>query len=281
MPSQPAPRDALAQEVAAEFARLPAVLAVAPAAARTSGNHDARSDIDLYVYAREEVPVERRREIAERRGIRVEVDNRFWETGDEWDERDSGTHVDVMFRSPAFAEDSLARVLDRHEASLGYSTALWHNLRTSEVLFDRDGWMAGIKVSASRAYPDALAHAIIAKNWPLLRGVAGAYPKQIALAAQRGDIVAVNHRLAALLASAFDVLFALNRVPHPGEKRLLALAARLPLAPADLRSRVGAMLSLEAGSLERVPGHVEAFVDSLEQLLAQAHALPPRPTPGR
>jgi hypothetical protein len=84
----------------------------------------------------------------------------------------------------------------------------------------------------------------------------------------------MNHRLAALLASAFDVLFALNRVPHPGEKRLLELAARLPLAPADLRARVEAMLSFTAGSLERVPGHAEAFVDSLEGLLAQAHALP-------
>lgn len=141
----PVPREDLARAVAAELGRLPQVLAVAMAGSRTSGNHDARSDIDLYVSAREEVPVERRREIAERRGILVEVDNRFWETGDEWDERDSGMHIDVMFRSPAFAEDSLARVLDRHEASLGYTTALWHNLRTSEVLFDRDGWMAGIR----------------------------------------------------------------------------------------------------------------------------------------
>jgi hypothetical protein len=65
-------------------------------------------------------------------------------------------------------------------------------------------------------------------------------------------MVAINHRLAALRASAFDVLFALNRVPHPGEKRLLALASRLPLAPADLRSRVEAMLSFTPRSLERV-----------------------------
>lgn len=264
----------LAQEIAEELRRAPQVLAVAMAGSSTSGNRDARSDIDLYVYAPEEVPLGLRREIAERRGVQVELDNRFWETGDEWDERGSGIHVDVMFRSPAFAEDSLARVLDRHEASLGYSTALWHNLRTSKILLDRDGWLARVIASAGRPYPDALARAIIAKNWPLLRGVAGAYPKQIALAAQRDDAVAVNHRLAALLASAFDVLFALNRVPHPGEKRLLALASRLPLAPEDLRARVEAMLSFTPGSLDRVPGHVEAFVDSLERLLAEQHALP-------
>jgi hypothetical protein len=37
------------------------------------------------------------------------------------------------------------------------------------------------------------------------------------------------------------------------------------------------MLSFTAGALERVPGHVDAFVDALERLLAQAHALPAAP----
>ena len=159
-------------------------------------------------------------------------------------------------------------------AMAGSRTSGNHNLRTSEVLFDRDGWLARVKASADRAYPDELARAIIAKNWPLLRGAASAYPKQIALAAHREDLVAVNHRLAALLASAFDVLFALNRVTHPGEKRLLALASRLPLAPEDLRTRVELMLSFTSGSLESVPRSVEAFVDGLERLLSQEHALP-------
>ncbi len=47
------------------------------------------------------------------------------------------------------------------------------------------------------------------------------YRKQIELAIQRHDLVSRQHRVTALLASFFDVWFALERLPHPGEKRLL------------------------------------------------------------
>lgn len=74
----------------------------------------------------------------------------------------------------------------------------------------------------------------MAKNHPLLRDTAFSYLHQLEAAVRRGDAVSVQHRSAALLSSYFDVLFAANRVPHPGEKRLVErtpwLCRRLPVA---------------------------------------------------
>ncbi|HET7095512.1 MAG TPA: hypothetical protein VFI22_18620, partial [Thermomicrobiales bacterium] len=66
--------------------------------------------------------------------------------------------------------------------------------------------------------------AIVAKNHPILREARSRYRTPIQQAIDRRDAVSIQHRITALLASCFDVLFAINAVPHPGEKRLLACA---------------------------------------------------------
>ena len=53
-----------------------------------------------------------------------------------------------------------------------------------------------------------------------------AYPKQIKKALKRKDFVSINHRIAEFLASYFDLLFAINEVTHPGEKRLIQLCKK-------------------------------------------------------
>jgi hypothetical protein len=80
------------------------VEAVALAGSQASSVADERSDIDLYVYLRAELPMSVRASIAMSSAVYAEVDNQFWEPGDEWIDAETGIHVDVMFRSVGWIE---------------------------------------------------------------------------------------------------------------------------------------------------------------------------------
>lgn len=265
----------VAARVAAAFGNLAAVEAVAMAGSWLAGAADERSDADLYVYATEPPAMRERRAVASAFARRWEVGNDFWEPGDEWIDAERGIHVDVIYRTPGWIEEELDRVLERHEASLGYSTCLWHNVLHSTPLFDRNGWYGGLRAIAARPYPEELRRAIVARNHPVLRTSFSSYVAQIARAVARDDGVSVQHRVTALLASSFDILFAVNRLPHPGEKRLVRFAiARCPALPEGFEARLDALLGMAAQPASpAIVDRANALLDGLDDLLIRERLL--------
>lgn len=251
------------QRLTRAFRELPQVIAVALAGSRAAGTSDPQSDFDLYVYALRDVPVEFRRGLLDGSS---EIDNRFWETGDEWTDSTTGTQIDIMYRSPEWMESQIDRVLVRQEAALGYTTCFWYNVDHSEVLFDPRGWYHQVQSRVRVPYPEGLRRAVVMKNWPILRRNHSSYRRQIELALGRGDAVSVQHRVTALLVSFFDVWFALERQPHPGEKRLLSHLAE-PWA-----SRVRSLI--EAPGMMLLT-QVDSLLDPLDARLVKEGLLTP------
>jgi hypothetical protein len=269
VPSVPAQ---VAQRVADRYAAHPEVLAVAMAGSRAVGRADAASDVDLYVYARPALSPAARAAVVGR-SPRAELGNRFFEPGDEWLDAGSGVQLDAMFRDPGWIEAELDRVLVRHEARVGYSTAFWYGVRESVALVDREGWYARLQARARGPYPEPLVRAVVAMNQPLLRAHLSSYLHQLEKAVARADAVSANHRTAAFLASLFDLLFALNRQPHPGEKRLLALAEALPLRPPGLSRDVEALLAAAARPGPELLRRADALGEQVDALLREAGLL--------
>jgi hypothetical protein len=199
---------------------------------------------------------------------RADLNLQFWDLGDEWFDAETGIEVDVIYWEPAWIEGQLDRLWCQYQASLGYSTCFWHTIRYSRALYDRNGWFQALQGKCQQPYPQALRDAIVAKNHPILRRVIPSYAHQIKKACQRRDRVSLNHRVAALLASYFDVLFAINRVLHPGEKRLVEWAlnhcARLP---ADMARQVDSVLHATCSADGTLLVHVNALLDGLDDLL--------------
>lgn len=259
----------LAQKIADEFWNIPDVEAVALGGSQSSGVLDQDSDIDLYVYSKEVVPLENRQKIVEKLGAsRADMNLTFWDTGDEWFDRDTGIEVDIIYWSPAWIEEQLDRVLVNHQASMGYTTCFWRTVKHSKILYDRDGWFRGLQVKANQPYPAQLKRAIIAKNHPVLRTVIPSYHNQIKKALGRQDLVSVNHRIASLLASYFDVLFALNGVLNPGEKKMIwFVKTECSHFPADFERQITNIFQSAATGDINLLKQVNELLDGLDELL--------------
>jgi hypothetical protein len=260
---------AVAERVARQFASLLQVEAVALAGSRTSDFADESSDVDLYVYVSKDIPLEARTKIAAG-AVRAEIGNTTWEPGDEWIDGEAGVPVDTMYRHVRWIEEQLDHVLLTHRASVGYSTCFWYNVLHSQPLFDRSGWFAQLQKRADQPYPPELRRAIIAKNYSLLRRNQSSYLHQIELAVRRNDPVSVNHRVAAMLASYFDVLFAVNQLPHPGEKRLLEHATKqCAKCPAKMERQVTKLVASLSGPADRTVKTANALIDGMDELLTR------------
>ncbi|MEP7293283.1 MAG: DUF4037 domain-containing protein [Chloroflexota bacterium] len=256
----------LAQKLAARFAQLPQIEAVSLTGSQMMGIADASSDIDLYIYQHEDIPVSDRKALAAPYREGAEFDLSFWGKEDTWYDLASGLRVEAIYWKVRSIEDNVEYVLRCFETAKGYSTAVLHSVRNGHILFDRSGWLHRLQAEVQQPYPDGLRSAIIAANHPIMRKATSSYVQQLGVAAQRRDLVSLNHRTAALLASYFDILFALNGVMNPGEKRLIPYAETLcDKRPPELRAQVeGLLLSIASGD---VTAAANALIDGLDDLL--------------
>lgn len=270
--SVPSPAQRLAEDLAARFAAFPQVRAIALGGSQSSGTADAASDIDLYVYTDGAIPEADLSQLIAQAGGAAGADRLpYWGGVNMWVDATTGITVDVMLFGAEWMAEHVDRAMERHEPSLGYSTCFCRTVRQSRVLHDPLGWYQTLQARSAQPYPAPLRHNIIAHNHPVLRTIMSSYLHQIEYAVRRGDIVSVNHRVAALLASYFDIVFALNRVLHPGEKRLLAYArSECALLPAEMEADVAAVLASTATASEELMTQLDRLLNRLDDALQES-----------
>lgn len=211
----------IVEQIVEEFKKNELVKTIALAGSLGANSSDEMSDYDLYIYSNKPIEVEFREQIAKKFSDKFEINNQFFETGDEWILHDNNKVVDIMYRKPSDIEGNVNWIWKNNNACVGYTTCFIFNIKNSKILYDKDGWYKNLQESVSGEYPDKLQQNIIAKNLPLLNfKLVASFVEQAEKAIKRDDLISVNHRISAFLASYFDVLFAKNKVLHCGEKRL-------------------------------------------------------------
>ena len=241
--------------------------AIALGGSRAGEVYDEKSDYDVYLYCTGPVEESVRREILEKYCSVMEIGNHFWEYEDNCTLK-NGIDIDILYRNLDDFVNHVASVVEKHDARYGYTTCMWHNLRTCRVIYDKDGRLGQAKKRFEVPYPKELRDNIIERNRKLLHTAMPAYEAQIAKAVKRGDVVSISHRTAAFMESYFDIIFALNECTHPGEKRLISLCkTQCRRLPEHFEENLNQLFRDLYVKSEAVAGDLSAIIRELEKIL--------------
>ncbi|MBN2280344.1 MAG: DUF4037 domain-containing protein [Candidatus Marinimicrobia bacterium] len=260
--------DAEFLKIVNDFSQNENVEGIMLAGSRATGFFDKDSDYDLYIYSFQEIPLELRQKIAEKFFHYYELDNRTWELEDVGLFKESEIQIDIIFRNLNWTHESLKNVVAKHQASTGYTTCLWGNFISSKILFDRNGILENMNSEYNVQYPLELQQNIMSKNLPLLNQIIPAYTHQIEKALKRDDLLSINHRLSAFFESYFDILFAVNKIPHPGEKRMLQIALKnCKILPENMEKDIEYILQHMYSDNDNIPKLLCQLVKKLKKIL--------------
>ncbi len=250
-----------------ELSQLSQVEAIALGGSRATEHYDDNSDYDVYLYCTGPISEETRQNLLKKYCRYMEIGNHFWEYEDNCI-LNNKVDIDILYRNLDEFCSEVADVVEQCHGRNGYTTCMWYNLLTCKIIYDRDGRLTAAKERFSVPYPGPLRSDIIQRNWKLLRSAMPAYEGQILKAMHRGDQVSVNHRISAFLESYFDLIFALNRQPHPGEKRLVSLCLeKCPILPERFEDNLKALFHAMYAEPELLPAALDSILTALSKLL--------------
>ena len=233
------------QEIIEKYKSFPSVTSIAIGGSGVVKSADKFSDIDVYVFVEQDIPLCHRNFI-KKYSSKYEIGGEYFGSGDEFWVDNLNQQLDVMYWNKNWFNQIVENTWIRHYPSNGYTTAFLFTLDNFQIIYDKDNWLTNLQMSIKTNYPHELKENIIKRNLMLMKEKPFAsYFEQIEKAVKRNDIVSLNHRISAFLASYFDVIFAVNGMFHPGEKRLVQYALNnCKILPQDFEENINNLLIL-------------------------------------
>ena len=227
-----------------KFIEIPEVQAIAIGGSNTAKTSDNISDIDIYVFSKNGVSLNKREEIIKKVSSKYEIGEEYFGSGDEFLYDKENIVMDMMYWDMNWFKNIVENVWIKHYPSNGYTTCFLYTLKNFKIIYDPNNWLTNLQTKIKTEYPQELQNNIIKRNMMLMKSKPFAsYYEQIEKGIKRNDINSVNHRISAFLASYFDVIFAINKQLHPGEKRLIKYAKdNCKLLPKDFEKNITKLL---------------------------------------
>lgn len=217
--------DNFLKEILNQYIEATEIESIAIGGSTTAKTSDKASDIDVYIFPKTNIPIEVRNNIIKPISSKFEIGCEYFGSGDEYWVNKLNKQLDVMYWNKEWFENVVNNTWIKAYPQNGYTTCFLYTLKNFNIFYDKNNWLQNLKKIISTQYPRELKENIIKRNLMLMKDKPFAsYYEQIQKAILRNDIVSINHRISAFIASYFDIVFALNEQLHPGEKRLIQYA---------------------------------------------------------
>jgi len=256
---------------------------IALGGAHAKGVDDSESDLDLYLFAREVLPTEQRTRLCEKWGADPESGTSWGAPGafvqGGTDFYVNRLKVECWLRNVDYVDeivDECKRGIVRREFVTWTVMGFYRHCTLSDLdhmrpLEDPSGILARWKAAVSE-YPPRLranileAHLQAAQFWP--------ENYHYRTAVERCDVIYTTGIVQQVVHNLIQVLFALNRVYFPGDKKLALALDHLEITPPDVSRRVTCLLSPDGDrnrdSLDRQRGELCALVQEVLEQVAGA-----------
>ncbi len=223
-----------AQLVAEAMVGLRGIIGITLGGSVASGLADDSSDIDLHAYWRASLASSEEREdrlyhVADEGSMNIGVT--YWGLEDHLNI--GGRPVELVYVNLDELRSDIERAYDEGLNGEGFVTAQFYYLDTGHVLYDPAGELGMLQERLRASYPEPTRQLLLHDNPFLFQ----TYMEHLRKAQQRGDLLFVQHRRYTMQMVFFNLLFALNRRYHPGEKRLLIHGKRCPIKPDKMAER--------------------------------------------
>lgn len=232
---------------------------------RATNTYDEKSDYDFYVYINKPISSEVRKKVLDKYCSYMEYGNEFWELEDDGI-LNNGIEIEFIYRSIIDIENMMKSLQDKNVGH-GYTTCFLDNLLDSKIMFDKTGKLLQLKEENKNTLNAVLAKKIIEENYPLIKDSMPALLGQVKKAVGRNDLLSINHRITEYFAIYFDIVFAVNLEPHPGEKRMLEYALKQDFIPKNMEIDITRLFNMVYHDNEAMVQSLQSLSDNLETLL--------------
>lgn len=250
------------QNIIDEYKKFDETVSIGIGGSSASNYSDNESDIDIYIFIEKDIDIKKRNKLVKKYSTKYETGCEYFGSGDEFLVDKLNKQLDIMYFNKDWFEDIFNSVWIKHTPSNGYTTCFLYTLSVLDIAYDKNNWLNNLKNALNTQYPKELEENIIKRNLALIKDKPFAsYYEQINKAVKRDDLNSVNHRVSAFLASYFDIIFAKNKLLHPGEKRLVQYAIQnCKILPEDFEKNINNLI------LSNITQKIKTLDDMIEKL---------------